>query len=173
MQPVFLVSVFLRLTTELGREDASDNKIRVILPVDDLPGSFRIGGTQIEEIHFAYAQRPATPPRRTNGRFPGLPHWVVSDHAVPAEVRLYNRLCRVPEPKDENYTVDLNPDSLAILANYYAEVSLKNAVPETGYQFERLGYFCADLKDSRPGKPVFNRIVPLRDSWTKIAGGGK
>ena len=100
-------------------------------------------------------------------------HWVAADHAIPAEVRLYDRLFRVPEPKDENYTADLNPDSLTILAGCYVEAGLKDTAPGTGYQFERIGYFCADLKDSRPGKPVFNRIVPLRDSWAKIAGSGK
>ena len=98
-------------------------------------------------------------------------HWVAADHAVPAEVRLYDRLFRVAEPKDENYTADLNPDSLTTLAGCYVEAGLKDAAPGTGYQFERLGYFCADFKDTRPGKPIFNRIVPLRDSWAKIAGG--
>ena len=114
-------------------------------------------------------RRPGTP-RRTDGRFPWSLHWVAADHAVPAEVRLYDRLSRVPEPKDENYTADLNPDSLATLAGCYVEASLKDAVQGAGYQFERLGYFCADLKDSQPGKPIFNRIVPLRDSWAKITG---
>jgi glutaminyl-tRNA synthetase len=128
---------------------------------------------QIEEIHCTYDPETRNAPPADGRKIPGVIHWVAADHAISAEVRLYDRLFRVPEPKDENYTADLNPDSLAILANCYVEPGLKDAVPGTGYQFERLGYFCADLKDSRPGKPVFNRIVPLRDSWAKIAGGGK
>ncbi len=125
---------------------------------------------QIEEIHCTYDPETRNAPPADGRKIPGVIHWIAADHAVPAEVRLYDRLFRVPEPKDENYTADLNPDSLAILAKCYVEASLKDTIPGTGYQFERLGYFCADLKDSRPGKPVFNRIVPLRDSWAKIAG---
>jgi len=128
---------------------------------------------QIEEIHCTYDPETRNAPPADGRKIPGVIHWVAADHAVPAEVRLYDRLFRVPEPKDENYTADLNPDSLATLANCYVEAGLKDASPGTGYQFERLGYFCSDLKDSRPGKPVFNRIVPLRDSWAKIAGSGK
>ncbi|MCK9392913.1 MAG: glutamine--tRNA ligase/YqeY domain fusion protein [Syntrophales bacterium] len=126
---------------------------------------------QIEEIHCSYDPETRNAPPADGRKIPGVIHWVAADHAIPAEVRLYDRLFRVAEPKDENYTADLNPDSLSILANCYVEAGLKDAAPGTGYQFERLGYFCADLKDSRPGKPVFNRIVPLRDSWAKIAGG--
>ncbi len=128
---------------------------------------------QIEEIHCTYDPETRNAPPADGRKIPGVIHWVAADHAVPAEVRLYDHLFRVPEPKDENYTADLNPDSLATLAGCYVERGLKNAAPGTGYQFERLGYFCADLKDSRPGKPVFNGIVPLRDSWAKIAGGEK
>ena len=128
---------------------------------------------QIEEIHCTYEPETRNAPPADGRKIPWVIHWVAADHTVPAEVRLYDRLFRVPEPKDENYTADLNPDSLATLANCYVEASLTDAAPGTGYQFERLGYFCSDLKDSRPGKPVFNRIVPLRDSWAKIAGSGK
>ena len=128
---------------------------------------------QIEELHCIYDPETRNAPPADGRKIPGVIHWVAADHAVPAEVRLYDRLFRVPEPKDENYTADLNPDSLATLANCYVEAGLKDATPGSGYQFERLGYFCSDLKDSRPGKPVFNRIVPLRDSWAKIAGSGK
>jgi len=128
---------------------------------------------QIEEIHCTYDPETRNAPPADGRKISGVIHWIAADHAVPAEVRLYDRLFRVPEPKDENYTADLNPDSLATLAECYVEAGLKDAAPGTGYQFERLGYFCSDLKDSQPGKPVFNRIVPLRDSWAKIAGSGK
>jgi glutaminyl-tRNA synthetase len=128
---------------------------------------------QIEEIHCTYDPETRNAPPADGRKIHGVIHWVAADYAVPAEVRLYDRLFRVPEPQDENYTADLKPDSLATLAGCYVEPGLKNAAPGTGYQFERLGYFCTDLKDSRPGKPVFNRIVPLRDSWAKITGAGK
>lgn len=128
---------------------------------------------EIEDIHCTYDPETRNAPPADGRKIPGVIHWVAADHAVPAEVRLYDRLFRVPEPKDENYTADLNPDSLATLTDCYVETNLKDVTPGTGYQFERLGYFCSDLKDSRPGKPVFNRIVPLRDSWAKIAGSGK
>jgi glutaminyl-tRNA synthetase len=67
----------------------------------------------------------------------------------------------------------LNPDSLVTLAGCHLEASLRDAAPGARYQFERLGYFCVDTRDSQPGKTVLNRIVPLRDSWAKIAGSGK
>jgi glutaminyl-tRNA synthetase len=91
---------------------------------------------------------------------------------VSAEVRLYDRLFRVPDPMGEegDFTTLLNPDSLETLTTCFVESSLVNAESGSRHQFERIGYFSADAKDSRPGKPVFNRIVQLRDSWGKIAG---
>jgi len=88
---------------------------------------------------------------------------------VPAEVRLYDRLFSIEDPgSEEEFLNYLNPASLTVLTTCYAEQSLKNAEPGSPYQFERLGYFNVDL-DAQADKPVFNRIVPLRDSWTKIA----
>ena len=127
----------------------------------------------VEEIHCTcdFATRNAPP---ADGRkIPGVIHWVAAAQAVPAEVRLYDRLFRVPEPQDEDYTRDLNPDSLEILTDCYLEAGLRDAAPGARYQFERLGYFSVDPKDSQPGRPVLNRIVPLRDSWAKIAGSGR
>jgi glutaminyl-tRNA synthetase len=88
---------------------------------------------------------------------------------------LYDRLFRVPDPASfaDDFTNYLNPGSLESLFLCQVEPSLALALPGGSYQFERLGYFCADLKDSVTGKLVFNRIVPLRDSWGKIAGQGK
>jgi len=74
---------------------------------------------------------------------------------------------------EEDFVKYLNPHSLEILRTCYAEQNLKNAAPGSQFQFERLGYFCVDAKDSKEGNPVFNRVVPLRDSWAKIAGGEK
>jgi glutaminyl-tRNA synthetase len=105
----------------------------------------------------------------------GTIHWVSAEHAVKAEVRLYENLFTVSEPENEkdgaDYKSFLNPDSLKILNNCLVEPSLKNAVPGDRFQFERLGYFSVD-PDSSPGKLVFNRTVTLRDTWAKIEKGG-
>jgi len=102
----------------------------------------------------------------------GTIHWVSAAHAVPAEVRIYDRLFLKPDPLDaepgHDFTEYLNPKSLEVLEGCLVEPSLAEAAPGSIYQFERLGYFCADLKDSRPGHLVFNRTVALRDTWAKI-----
>jgi glutaminyl-tRNA synthetase len=93
-------------------------------------------------------------------------HWVSARHAYSAEVRLYDRLLRVPHPgNDEHFLEDLNPDSKKILTAQL-ERSLIDATPEERFQFERHGYFVADRRDSTPRRPVFNRAVSLRDSWS-------
>jgi len=105
----------------------------------------------------------------------GTIHWVSAKHGVPAEVRLYDRLFRIQDPGGlgDDFAEYLNPDSLKILTNCFVEPGLKDAAPGSGCQFERLGYFCVDARDSTAGRPVFNRVVPLRDSWVKIAAGEK
>ncbi|HCL4356542.1 TPA: glutamine--tRNA ligase, partial [Pseudomonas aeruginosa] len=99
----------------------------------------------------------------------GVIHWVPAEGSVECEVRLYDRLFRSanPEKAEEggSFLDNINADSLQVLAGCRAEPSLGQANPEDRFQFEREGYFVADLKDSRPGKPVFNRTVTLRDSW--------
>ncbi len=99
-------------------------------------------------------------------------HWVSAAHAIGAEVRLYDRLFMTPDPtatKDgTDFKAHLNPDSLQVLEACKLEPSLKNAEPGQGFQFERLGYFCVDSRDSTPDNSVFNRTVPLRDTWAKI-----
>jgi glutaminyl-tRNA synthetase len=99
-------------------------------------------------------------------------HWVSADHALTADVRLYDTLFTVENPDNvpegEDFTSQLNPDSLEVLTDCKLEPSLAAAEPGARYQFERLGYFCADAGDSRPGAPVFNRTVTLKDSWAKI-----
>jgi glutaminyl-tRNA synthetase len=98
-------------------------------------------------------------------------HWVSASHAVPAEVRLYDRLFTRPEPGAEHggdFSADINPNSLEVLPSCRLEPSLAGAAPGSFYQFERQGYFCADLKDSAPGALVFNRTVPLRDPWARL-----
>ena len=99
-------------------------------------------------------------------------HWVSAPHAATAEVRLYDRLFSVEDPEREEagktFLDHLNPGSLEVLSGCQVEPSLATAAPGSRFQFERLGYFAVD-PDSRPGAPVFNRIVSLRDAWAKIA----
>jgi glutaminyl-tRNA synthetase len=91
-------------------------------------------------------------------------------------VRLYDHLFKVPDPdvvpEGEDYKVNLNPNSLVTVTGK-VEPSVRDAAPGTRFQFERLGYFCLDTKDSRPGHPVFNRTVTLADTWAKIEKGQK
>jgi len=98
----------------------------------------------------------------------GVIHWVSEQHSHSAEVRLYSRLFRVPNPdNEENFLDAINPDSIEVLNDCRVEASLANALPENRYQFERTGYFCLDAIDSVNGKLVFNRTVTLRDSFEK------
>jgi len=102
-------------------------------------------------------------------------HWVSANHAVPAEVRLYDHLLNKANPAEEenaDFRTLLNPKSLEIIANCFVEPSLAKAQPGSRYQFERLGYFCVD-PDSTKDKLIFNRTVTLRDEWAKIEKGGK
>ncbi|HXZ28089.1 MAG TPA: hypothetical protein VEG08_08850, partial [Terriglobales bacterium] len=127
---------------------------------------------EIAEVHCTYD--PATrggnnPP---DGRkVKATLHWVSAAHAVEAEVRLYDKLFTKPDPSQveqgQDFTANLNPDSLEVLTGCKLEPSLAAAAAGARYQFERLGYFCVD-SDSRPGKLVFNRTVALKDTWAKI-----
>ena len=106
-----------------------------------------------------------------NRKVKGTIHWVSAERAVPLEARLYEHLFEAERPMDVPEGVDwvetINPRSLEVLAGAFGEPCLGAAKPGDRYQFERLGYFCAD-PDSKPGRPVFNRSVSLRDSWAKI-----
>lgn len=101
----------------------------------------------------------------------GTIHWVSAKHCFPAEVRLYDRLFVKENPNDveegKTFLDYLNPNSLEIKTGY-CEPFLKDAKPEEKFQFERIGYFCVDSKFSKPGQPVFNRTVTLKDTWSKI-----
>jgi glutaminyl-tRNA synthetase len=102
----------------------------------------------------------------------GIIHWVSAVHAVPVEVRLYDRLLSVADPaaeKGRDYRELLNEASLEVLAQAFVEPSLAEVAPGAIFQFERLGYFCVDSEDSQPGRLVFNRSVTLRDTWAKLA----
>ena len=101
----------------------------------------------------------------------GTLHWVSAAHALPAEVRLYDRLFTKENPSEGkgDFKEWLNPGSLEVIDNALIEPALSGIAPGENVQFERLGYFCAD-KDGTPQKPVFNRSVALKDSWAKASG---
>jgi glutaminyl-tRNA synthetase len=103
-------------------------------------------------------------------------HWVSAAHAVDAEVRIYENLFTKENPNDveegQDFTANLNPNSLEVITCAKLEPSLANAAIGGRYQFERLGYFCVD-PDSKPGNPVFNRTVALKDTWAKVEKKGK
>jgi glutaminyl-tRNA synthetase len=99
-------------------------------------------------------------------------HWVSATHSVPAEVRLYDHLFTTPDPgAAEDFTTILNSHSLEVLTSCQVEPGLAKVTEGGRYQFERQGYFCVD-PDSKPGAPVFNRTVTLRDTWARIAQKG-
>lgn len=124
-------------------------------------------GTVIE-LRCTYDEETRSGSGSSDRKVKGTIHWVSASHAVPAEVRLYDRLFTIPDPgKAENVVDHLNPDSLKIV-DARLESNLAGAETGTPVQFERLGYFCPDAADHKQEKPVFNRIVTLRDSWAKI-----
>jgi glutaminyl-tRNA synthetase len=112
---------------------------------------------------------PETLGKNPQGRkVKGVIHWVSAEHALAAEIRLYDRLFTVARPdtdKERDFHAFLNPDSLAVVQGWI-EPCVRDSAPETRYQFERLGYYCTDRHDHRPGeKWVFNRTVALKDTW--------
>lgn len=126
---------------------------------------------QVIEVHCTYD--PST--RSGEGaarKVKSTIHWVSAAHAIPVEVRLYERLFLKPNPDDleegEDFTKYINPNSLEVLYPCYAEPSLATVQVGDKFQFERLGYFCLD-PDSTPERPVFNRTVTLKDEWAKVA----
>ncbi len=126
---------------------------------------------EIMEIHCTYdpATRGGNAP---DGRkVKSTIHWVSADHAMDAEVRLYENLFTKEDPNEvaegQDFTANLNPNSLEVVTGCKVEPGLAGAKPGDRFQFERLGYFCVD-PDSAPGRLVFNRTVALRDTWAKI-----
>jgi glutaminyl-tRNA synthetase len=125
----------------------------------------------IVEVHCTYdpASRGGNSP---DGRkVKSTIHWVSVAHALDAEVRLYDKLFNTPDPSDveegKTFLDNLNPNSLEVVSSAKLEPSLAAAQPGHRFQFERVGYFCAD-PDSTPAKLVFNRTLALKDSWAKI-----
>ncbi|MGQ1928890.1 glutamine--tRNA ligase/YqeY domain fusion protein [Ornithobacterium rhinotracheale] len=144
-----------------------------------LKGAYIIKGTRVEKdadgnittIYVTYDEdsKSGSGTEASMRRVKGTLHWVSAEQNLPIEVRLYDRLFSVEAPdadKEVDFLEHLNPDSLKVI-QAYAEPSLKDANPEDRFQFQRLGYFVADMKDFGNGNYVFNRTVPLRDTWAK------
>ena len=125
---------------------------------------------KITEIHCTYDPETRGGSAPDGRKVKGTIHWVSATHAISCPVRLYDRLFLSENPdadKNVDFKEHLNPKSLTTLDHCMLEPSLGQAQPGESFQFERNGYFCADLIDSLPGSPVFNRTVTLKDSWTK------
>ncbi|HTS00708.1 MAG TPA: glutamine--tRNA ligase/YqeY domain fusion protein [Bacteroidota bacterium] len=125
---------------------------------------------RVSEIRCTYDPETRPGGARADRKVKVTIHWVSAPHAVTAEVRLYDRLFlkENPDEGEGGFLAHVNPASLETLTGCRLEPMLAHAVPGASYQFERVGYFCADAKDSKPGVPVFNRTVTLRDAWAKI-----
>ena len=127
---------------------------------------------EIKEIHCTYDPETRSGMPQSSRKVKGTIHWISSSNCLNAEVRLYDRLFTVENPtkdKEKDFTDFLNPNSLQVLTNCKVEPWLEDAKPLDKLQFERRGYFCVDSKDSSSKKLIFNRTVPLRDTWAKIA----
>jgi glutaminyl-tRNA synthetase len=126
----------------------------------------------VTEIHCTYDPDTKSGGPASGRKVKGTVHWVSAPHAVDAEVRLYDRLFVKEDPNDipdgKTFLDFINPESLKVLTGCKVEPMLGAAAPGGRFQFERMGYFCADVKDSRPGAPVFNRTVTLKDTWARI-----
>jgi glutaminyl-tRNA synthetase len=127
---------------------------------------------RVTELRCTYDPESRSGTPAANRKVKGTLHWVSAPQSVQAEVRLFDHLFAKMDPEDvpagQDWHVNLNPNSLETLTTCRLEPSLAEAQPGDHFQFERLGYFVADAVDSRPGRPVFNRSVPLRDTWAKI-----
>ncbi|HIG91749.1 MAG TPA: glutamine--tRNA ligase/YqeY domain fusion protein [Methylococcaceae bacterium] len=127
-----------------------------------------IKNDQGDIIELRCTYDPDTLGKKPEGRkVKGVIHWVSEKHSLPAEIRLYDRLFNVPHPEsEEDFTRALNPNSLQVISGAKVENSLSVTSAGKQYQFERIGYFCVDSKDSQPNQLIFNRTVTLRDTWS-------
>ncbi|KGK20297.1 glutamine--tRNA ligase [Vibrio navarrensis] len=159
------------------REEANKKYKRLVLGKEvRLRGAYVIQAERVEKdaegnittIYCTYDADTLGKNPADGRKVKGVIHWVSADKGVPAEIRLYDRLFTVPNPAAaDDFSATINPESLTVL-NGFVEPSLVEAQAEKGYQFERMGYFCADSKDSSKEHLVFNRTVGLRDTWAKI-----
>lgn len=122
---------------------------------------------EVTEVHCTYDPDTRSGLPASQRKVKGTIHWVSASRAIDVEARLYDRLFTVEDPSGENWKSFINPNSLEVVKKCKAEPGLANAKPQDRFQFERLGYYCVD-NDFKPGEPVFNRAVTLRDTWAKI-----
>ncbi|MEZ8824897.1 glutamine--tRNA ligase [Vibrio amylolyticus] len=156
------------------REEANKKYKRLVLGKEvRLRGAYVIKAERIEKdaegnitTIFCSYDNETLGKNPTDGRkVKGVIHWVSADKALPAEIRLYDRLFTVANPAaEDNFSATINPESLVKMSGF-VEASLASAESDQGYQFERTGYFCVDSKDSTDSALVFNRTVGLRDTW--------
>ncbi|CAM3575270.1 Glutamine--tRNA ligase [Vibrio aerogenes CECT 7868] len=159
------------------REEANKKYKRLVLGKEvRLRGAYVIKAERIEKdeqgqistIYCSYDPETLGKNPADGRKVKGVIHWVSVDKGLPAEIRLYDRLFSVPNPAaSDDFLSTINSESL-VCKKGFVEASLAEAQPETGYQFERMGYFCADNQDSSSDALVFNRTVGLRDTWAKI-----
>lgn len=161
-------------------EDAPRKFFRLTLGKEvRLKGAYIIQGNEVVkdeqgnvvEIHCTYdpKSRSGSGTPESQRKVKGTLHWVSASHHIEAQVNMYDRLFAVENPeadKEKSFLEFLNPDSLQVIQSAKLELALKDAQPEERYQFQRIGYFCVD-KDSTSERLIFNRTVPLRDTWAK------
>ncbi|SJZ42848.1 glutamine--tRNA ligase [Photobacterium toruni] len=167
----------LYIEREDFREEANKKYKRLVLGKEvRLRGAYVIQAERIEKdaegnittIYCTYDKDTLGKNPADGRKVKGVIHWVSAQAGIPAEIRLYDRLFTVPNPgAADDFVSVINPESLTVL-NGFVEPSLVTAEAEKAYQFERMGYFCADNKDSSAAHLVFNRTVGLRDTWAKI-----
>jgi glutaminyl-tRNA synthetase len=167
----------LYIEREDFREEANKKYKRLVLGKEvRLRGAYVIKAERIEKDEegnittiFCTYDNETLGQNPTDGRkVKGVIHWVSAKAGIPAEIRLYDRLFTVPNPgAADDFVSVINPESLTIKQGV-VEPSLADAEAEKAFQFERMGYFCADSKESSKEKLVFNRTVGLRDTWAKI-----
>lgn len=125
----------------------------------------------ITEIHCQYDPKTLGKDPEDGRKVKGVIHWVSATASIPAEIRLYDRLFTDETPdadKEHDFTQSINPESFVVIKNARVEQSLKGVLPESRFQFEREGYFVVDRFDSKKSSLVFNKVIGLRDTWTKI-----
>ncbi|SHO57964.1 glutamine--tRNA ligase [Vibrio quintilis] len=159
------------------REEANKKYKRLVLGKEvRLRGAYVIKAERIEKdeegqittIYCSYDPDTLGKNPADGRKVKGVIHWVSVDKGLPAEIRLYDRLFSIPNPAaSDDFLSTINPESL-VRKNGFVEASLASVKPEIGYQFERMGYFCADNQDFSSDALVFNRTVGLRDTWAKI-----
>ncbi|MED6340050.1 MAG: glutamine--tRNA ligase/YqeY domain fusion protein [SAR324 cluster bacterium] len=126
----------------------------------------------VTELRCTYDPKTRSGAKAEGRKVKGIIHWVSEQHSLNAEIRLYDRLFEAPQPgrndPEGNYLNDLNRESIKVINDCKTETELSNANPADVFQFERVGYFCVDAKESRQDMLVFNRTVTLRDTWAKL-----